>query len=347
MSSWGLKVVIRATINESRRGLQAAGFLFFAFQSFLIWLRFWHGSPFTEKQNQRYNLLIFAPARSGSSFLGEIFNQHQDVFFLYEPLHAYATLKRLGVFTPSKLQRRSSRLLQDAYKCNFTEHKMYLYFISHAGFSSPHFRSSSQALSTPPLCGYSQDHEGNPKYRRHAAIRQTGGACHNRLEPKPTATVCQSRKQVVIKVLAHRLPLDTVLKNAINSEKFRRLKMTHLIRDPRAIVISRLRLGWISWNSEGFVREIREICDRWRANLNSARKMQTEISGKYRVLRYEDLAGNVLFVAKKLFKDVGLELNEKVERWILRNTRWSHTKRQNFEKHLKVLRQKKGMQQWL
>ena len=37
---------------------------------------------------KRVNVIIVSEPRSGSSFLGQIFNQHPNVFYLFEPLRA-------------------------------------------------------------------------------------------------------------------------------------------------------------------------------------------------------------------------------------------------------------------
>lgn len=52
----------------------------------LAWLWFLRATSVKRNETERKNVLIYAPARSGSSFLGQIFNQHDDVFYLYEPV---------------------------------------------------------------------------------------------------------------------------------------------------------------------------------------------------------------------------------------------------------------------
>ena len=52
----------------------------------------------SSKQSKRVNVIIMSFPRSGSSFLGEVFNHHPSVFYLYEPVR---TVQRS--FTPSSL----------------------------------------------------------------------------------------------------------------------------------------------------------------------------------------------------------------------------------------------------
>ena len=66
--------------------------------------------------------------RSGSTFLGEMFNNHDDAFYVFEPLHP---LSKLG-FSKGGLQDRFE-ILTDNLNCNFKE--QYVGFPHHFRFS--------------------------------------------------------------------------------------------------------------------------------------------------------------------------------------------------------------------
>lgn len=257
---------------------------------------------------ERQNVLIYAPARSGSSFLGQIFNQHEDVFYLYEPLYIYTILNKLRIMSPSQLQHDSLTLLQDCFQCNFTNHELYLYFISNPGYASTLFRDSSKAMSTQPLC---QDKLKSWNGQKEKA--QT--MCQNRLEAKQTSLVCRNHKQVTVKVLSHRMKLSEILSWASNRTN---LKIIHLLRDPRAIIASRLRLGWISKTG---TLKIQEFCNRMSEDLHFV--TTSTISRNYMILRYEDLVANVFPVVTNIFQTTGLDLTDNLEKWLVENTRWS------------------------
>ncbi|CAH3165965.1 unnamed protein product, partial [Porites lobata] len=75
---------------------------------------------------KRVNVIIVSEPRSGSSFLGQIFNQHPNVFYLFEPLRAVtvATNEDLYLNLPSEnYNRLALKLLFEILNCRFRSSK--------------------------------------------------------------------------------------------------------------------------------------------------------------------------------------------------------------------------------
>ena len=72
-------------------------------------------SKFGSKRRQ--NVLIISDLRSGSAFLGELFNQHPRIFYLYEPLEALEFYRKNR---PERIYDGMSRhLLRGIFHCNY------------------------------------------------------------------------------------------------------------------------------------------------------------------------------------------------------------------------------------
>ncbi|KAJ8344212.1 hypothetical protein SKAU_G00315410 [Synaphobranchus kaupii] len=109
--------------------------------------------------SRKTHILILATTRSGSSFVGQLFNQHSDVVYLFEPLYHVQTalIPRLS-HSKNVADRRvmlgaSRDLLRSLYDCD-------LYFLESYIRPQPvnhttdrlFRRGASRALCSPPVC---------------------------------------------------------------------------------------------------------------------------------------------------------------------------------------------------
>ena len=72
--------------------------------------------------SKRVNVIIVSEPRSGSSFLGQIFNQHPNVFYLFEPLRAVTVVTNEDLYLnlPSEnYNRLALKLLFEILNCRF------------------------------------------------------------------------------------------------------------------------------------------------------------------------------------------------------------------------------------
>ena len=88
----------------------------------------------TEKRISAF-VLILAQPRTGSSFLGQLFNQHPGVFYLYEPLQPFSMFQTLNYVTETSHATIVASFLRNLSRCRLNDFQDYISFISHSGLS--------------------------------------------------------------------------------------------------------------------------------------------------------------------------------------------------------------------
>eukprot|EP00794_Sanderia_malayensis_P020647 gene20647-22683_t len=269
--------------------------------------------------NNNKKVLILAQARSGSSFLGEIFNQHPDVMYLYEPLHAYKIFSMTGILSAGSYGVNALQVLFDLFNCNFSSLQDYLTFISFPELSSPHFRIASKTLSSPPFC----------KARATQAIYDALGPRRYQefcpqLHFKKVTTACKTKRYTVVKDLVHRMPLQ----NAANLERLLSLQsdlhLVYLVRDPRAVVMSMKKMEWVGDGHESKFSSVstaaRYLCKQTLDILWGIDRWSISFGTRVHLIRYEDLASDSVHKSEELFTSLGITFPDDVQNWVRVNT---------------------------
>ena len=292
-------------------------------------------------------VLNLAQPRTGSSFLGQLFNQHPDIFYLYEPLHPFAMFKKLNYITEKGYATFVASFLRNLSSCHFNGFQDYFSFISHPGLSSPHFRLSSKSLSSPPLC----DSEVWSLDTQSEFLKKCP-----QLDAENVSLVCASKKFVAAKILTQRLP-EVILRDLIEYFHSRAeipFKIIHLVRDPRAIVWSIIKMGLIEKGIEthhtgtevnkrrnqsdtsqliygnrsrnstlgcNFIKQVKLLCDKMNKDVNISLYLSSKLStDQYRIIRYEKLASSPLKIAKNIFEFTGIDFAPEVKDWLQKNS---------------------------
>ncbi|XP_027693632.1 carbohydrate sulfotransferase 1 [Vombatus ursinus] len=280
--------------------------------------------------SRKTHILILATTRSGSSFVGQLFNQHLDFFYLFEPLyHVQYTL--LPRFTQGKspTDRRvmlgaSRDLLRSLYDCD-------LYFLENYIKPPPvnhttdriFRRGASKALCSPPVCEAQGPVDTN--LEEGDCVRKCG-----LLNLTLAAEACRERSHVAIKTV--RVPEVNDLRALVEDPRLN-LKVIQLVRDPRGILASRsetfrdtYRL-WRIWDGTGRkpynldVTQLTTVCEDFWNSVSTGLTRPPWLKGKYMLVRYEDLARNPMKKTEEIYEFLGIPLDSHVERWIHNNTR--------------------------
>uniref|UniRef100_A0A8C2K6A9 Sulfotransferase n=1 Tax=Cyprinus carpio TaxID=7962 RepID=A0A8C2K6A9_CYPCA len=288
---------------------------------------------FSCNSSRKTNILILATPRSGSSFFGQLLNQHSDVFYLFEPLYhvqkilmPHATPSRYAV--EHKLMLKASRdLLRSLYNCD-------LYFLERYIKPRPakhttdklFRRGASKALCSMPVCDAFSPSDGNIEegdcVRKCASLNLT-----------LATESCRERRHMAIKTV--RIPEVNDLKALIEDPRLN-LKVIQLVRDPRGILSSRIETFrdtyrlWRIWRATGRkpynldLTQLTTVCDDFLNSVSTGLSRPPWLRGRYMLVRYEDLARNPLQKSKEVYEFLGLSMEKNVVDWIHNNTKGNY-----------------------
>ncbi|XP_038664353.1 carbohydrate sulfotransferase 1 [Scyliorhinus canicula] len=291
------------------------------------------------------HILILATTRSGSSFIGQLLNQHPDIFYLFEPLyHVQTTLinSSLRSRPPSAPSSPAARrlllgayrdLLRSLFHCHLSELETFIKPTPQQHRTQRLFRrGASKALCSPPVCPPLPPGVGG------IAGGTTGGEwCVRRcgaLNLTLASRVCSRRLHIAIKTV--RIPELADLRPLLEDPRLN-LKVVQLVRDPRGILSSRMDTfpdsfrSWNMWRNSG--RRPRNLdpshltatCQDFLNSVSTGLARPSWLKGRYMLLRYEDLAREPEHKAREMYRFLGLDMDPSVLRWILNNTRSSGT----------------------
>ncbi|XP_053742596.1 carbohydrate sulfotransferase 1-like [Synchiropus splendidus] len=286
--------------------------------------------------SDRTHILILATTRSGSSFVGQLFNQHPEVFYLFEPLyHLQLTLLPRLAQSRNQAERRvmlgaARDLLRALLHCRLESLESYIRPRPANHSTDKLFRrGASRTLCSPPACEASLGPE------ERSLVLADEGECVKRCGPlnvSVAADTCRAKRHAAIKTV--RIPQISDLRALVEDPRLN-LKVVQLVRDPRGILASRIETFrdtyrlWRLWRATGRrphnldLGQINTVCEDFRRSVSTGLSRPPWLRGRYMLLRYEDLARFPLRMAQQLYSFLGLALDPSVKEWILNNTRGS------------------------
>ncbi|XP_042191750.1 carbohydrate sulfotransferase 1-like [Callorhinchus milii] len=292
-----------------------------------------------EQIHDRKHILIFATTRSGSSFMGQLFNQHPGIFYLFEPLyHVQQVFTNASGRIRNALDRRAllgahRDLLSNLYDCDLNFLENYMKPMPKDHETTMFFRrGASNALCEPPVCASYWD---SREVEEHLCARK----CKS-LNLTLASQACQKRSHVAIKTV--RIPEIKDLRLLTEDPRLN-LKIIHLVRDPRGILTSRMGTftdhfrSWKIWNATGRkphsvdLSQITMTCKDLSNSAETGLSRPAWLKGKYMLVRYEDLAREPFKKAKEIYNFIGLDIDSNVKKWLLHNTNGSSTATGNYK----------------
>ena len=269
---------------------------------------------------KRLNIVLVSEPRSGSSFTGEIFQEHEDVFYLYEPLFHFREL-RLRISksreTGDEYNNAASSFMKNLFNCTFDD--------------EDYLAELKTARKDRTRCPDSTN--------RHSPWMSRD--CKVQLTRENLEATCRQRKLTVAKLLIKRLrkmiyPTMEKLSLLCDSSTEFECLFIYLVRDPRAVISSLLDIGFFdkttrkvlksgTYSKDYLMKLVRPrarfTCQTLAANIDYIQQLPSQMRRKLTVLRYEDLASAPEAVVKNLFDFVGLQVTQEVRHWLEEHTR--------------------------
>lgn len=295
----------------------------------------WYHRPPSENTSlsgRKVHVLLLSSWRSGSSFLGQAFSQHPDVFYLMEPgWHVWTAIKQAGA---RSLRMAVRDIMRSVFQCDLSV--MDSYVPQQRNVSHLFMWSHSRALCSPPACSLTPRGEisKEPECKRQCDTQGLMLA----------EAACRTYSHVVLKEVRF-FELDSLYSLLRDPELD--LRIIHLVRDPRAVFRSReqsskalerdtailVEQASIPENEKQY-QVLQEVCRSHVGIYETAMlKPPDFLRGRYKMVRYEDLVHNTLEEIESMYEFVGLEMNEKLQEWIYRIThgKGKGTKKEAFK----------------
>ncbi|KAM4019222.1 carbohydrate sulfotransferase 4-like [Anomaloglossus baeobatrachus] len=263
-----------------------------------------------ETKKAPVHVLIVSSWRSGSSFIGQIFNHHPDVFYLFEPGHSvWMRFRNEGA---TLLHYAVRDLIHSLFTCDVAPLQDYV-MGDRQYISSLSFFAESRALCSPPSCSHPLPSEG---YNRSKCYQLCQKSTFDEM-----AKACDTyshRVMKTVRILDYSVLLPLFRDPALD------LRIIHLVRDPRAIVFSR-KYFELSVDDPIVLKEhdtatngsiIAKIC-KAQANINNMVNVAGDyLKRRYLLVRHEDLSREPISNTKKIYEFSGLKMTADLERWI-------------------------------
>ncbi|XP_072278222.1 carbohydrate sulfotransferase 6-like [Pyxicephalus adspersus] len=265
----------------------------------------------TPEQSQ---LLIISSWRSGSSFTGQLFSQHPDVFYMMEPAwHVWAQID--GNIDVLHMAVRD--LLRSVFHCDMSVYDAYM---PEQKNKSHLFQwETSRALCSPPAC-YS--------FERSDIIPQL--SCKVLCAKYPFDTIqkaCKTYNHIVVKevrIFDYKVLYPLLQDPSLN------LRILHLVRDPRAIFQSRMKVTSALSRDNNIIlkgikgdkqdipyKAIERICKSQTQIYETASfGIHVKLHKRYMMVRYEDIVQDPLGKVREMYEFAKLRFTPKLEDWI-------------------------------
>ncbi|XP_068161831.1 carbohydrate sulfotransferase 3-like [Antennarius striatus] len=277
----------------------------------------------------RKHILLLATTRTGSSFVGEFFNQHGgNMFYLFEPLwHVEKMLTLETGGTNATVAAKAYRdVLQQLFLCDFSQLESFIEPLPVDHVTPSLFRRWSsislceESVCSPVVRGVFEPYHCRSRRCGPINLTMASESCLQK-EHRAIKTV-RTRKLDTLRPLAEDPRLD--------------VRFIQLVRDPRAVLASRMVAfeekykNWKKWATgadvpidEVELSKLKGNCDNIRMSAELGLNQPSWLRGRYMLVRYEDIARFPMSKAAEMYRFTGIPFTPQARFWILSNTQAS------------------------
>ncbi|KAM7059536.1 carbohydrate sulfotransferase 4 [Molossus nigricans] len=285
-----------------------------------------------EPKPKPMHVLVLSSWRSGSSFVGQLFGQHPDVFYLMEPAwHVWMTFKQS---TPWSLHMAVRDLIRSIFLCDMSVFDAYMK-------PGPRTQSSlfqwetSRALCSPPACSiFPRDMIIPPAHCKLLCSK----------EPfEMVEKACRSYSHVVLKEVRF---FNLQVLYPLLRDPSLNLHIVHLVRDPRAMFRSRehtekelmIDSKIVMGQEQQKLQEddqpyyvMQVICQSQLEIYKAVQTLPKALRRHYLLVRYEDIVRNPLAQTARMYEYAGLKFFPHLQTWVHNITRGKGTSSYSFK----------------
>ncbi|KAK0067400.1 carbohydrate sulfotransferase 5 [Biomphalaria pfeifferi] len=248
-----------------------------------------------------HHLILLTYMRSGSTFVGAMIGAHPDVFYMYEPLwtprRALDGLTKLRYLNGSVLN-----LSEDQTTFWFTSvqvlNDIFQYKQQRTSDTVANIVKHTHMYRSPSTEDYAICL--NISHVQDLTIKEEIISRIPSCLPLLTSACLQARVKLVKVIEAF---MDQAI-NLMLSDPL--VKVLHLIRDPRAVLISRKEFGF--YPEDGVGQNSWELCVQILKDLELYVHKRKQFVGRLLTLRYEDIVREPLNVGRQLYQFVDLDV---------------------------------------
>ncbi|KAK7096716.1 hypothetical protein V1264_003789 [Littorina saxatilis] len=261
-----------------------------------------HTENNSSNSDPEVKVILLTYMRSGSTLTGEVFNKHPRVFFFYEPLwtvdFSFIRAKEPAFFFHRDIMKHDPK---DKTQVRLLKTNI-ISSILHCDFKHMYTQPLTDPLAylkSRTLQPFKQCKDSHPGlqglYGCLPVLRQA----------------CTSAKVIAMKVV--RLPMELA---ATFLKADPKVKVIHLVRDPRAVLNSRRPSGI----SALYPQTARQFCDYVAKDLKDSIPLKQQFPGRVLTVRYEDLAQRPLAFSSRLLTFARLDMPPAMTDYVINMT---------------------------